>query len=76
MGMTVILGAIILWCFLFAICFWGGCAIIDSIYRSRKKNWVSDPEGAEEEKKTFRLYVLCFFVGIPILSIAALFMEG
>ena len=72
----MIIGAIILWCLLFAVCFWGGPAIIDSIYRSRKKNWGSDPEDADEEKKTFRLYVLCFFVGIPILSIAALFMEG
>ena len=75
MKSLMILGGIILWCLLFAACFWGGPAIIESIRRSQKKNWGSEVGDPEEEKKTLRFYVVCFFVGIPVLLIAALFLE-
>ena len=75
MEILLIIGAILLGGLLFAACFWGGPAIIESIRRSQKKNWGSEAGDHEEEKKTFRFYVICFFAGLPILLIAALFLQ-
>lgn len=76
MEMLVIIGAIMLWCVLFALCYWGGPVIIDRIYRKLNKSRGVGMEEAADEKKTFRIYVICFFVAIPLLSIATLFMKG
>ena len=38
MQALIIIGGVILWCLLFAACFWSGPAIIESIRRSQKKN--------------------------------------
>ena len=75
MEALVILGALLLWFVLFCVCFWGGSAIIDRIYRKQEKKQNIEPEELEAEKKTFRIYVICFFIGIPILSIVALFIK-
>lgn len=75
MQFLIITGAVILWLLLFAACFWGGPAIIESIRRSQKKNWGSEAGDPKEEKWTFRFYVICFFVGIPVLAVIALLQE-
>lgn len=71
----VIIGGIILWCLLFAAVFWGGSALIDSIARSQKKNWGRELGDPASDKWMFRFYVICFFVGIPILAVLALFQN-
>ena len=75
MKTLVVISGAVLWCILFAVCFWGGPAIIDSIHRSQRKNWGQEIGDSQEEKRTLRFYVVCFFVCIPVLLIIALFLE-
>ena len=71
----VILGGMFLWLLLFAVCFWGGQAIIDSVHKSQKKKFGKEIGDPEADKKELRFYVILFFVGIPVLLVVALFLE-
>lgn len=71
----VVIVVVIAWILLFAAVFWGGSAIIDSIQRSQKKNWGAEAGDPAHDKWMFRFYVVCFFVGIPVMLIIALMQD-
>lgn len=75
MQTLIIIGGIFLWCLLFAACFWGGPAIIKNIQKSQKKSWGKESGDPAHDIWTFRFYVICFFAGIPILLVIALFQN-
>lgn len=75
MKFLVVILIIIVWILLFAAVFWGGSALIDSIARSQKKNWGRELGDPASDKWMFRFYVICFFVGIPILAVLAFFQN-
>lgn len=67
--------AFIIWILLFLLVFFSGSFILESSRKHAIKKWKMEERDYAYEKWEFRLYVIAFFVGIPILVMIALMQE-
>ncbi len=72
--LPIILG-IIIWIVLFLLVYFLGGWILESGRKNAIKKWGIEDCDYDDEKWTFRFYVIAFFVGIPLLFGIALWQE-
>ncbi len=68
-----ILVGFILWGLLFLGVYKLGIFVINDSQKTSRKKWSCDIENYDQQRWTFRLYTIAFFVGIPILFLIAVF---